>query len=145
VNWDDELGTAVKPVAPVIREFKQAGPHQSEKLPKASQPDKPFFLYFPFNAVHSPQEASDKYQARFPHITDRKRRAYAGMLSALDDAIGSDFTSEVRDCVRCRVRHAAARHKKCRSRRERGTQGGEERCSPGSSRAENTSAAAPRV
>jgi len=49
---------------------------------------KPFFLYFPFNAVHSPLEASDKYQARFPHITDRKRRTYAGMLSALDDAVG---------------------------------------------------------
>jgi arylsulfatase A-like enzyme len=50
---------------------------------------KPFFLYFPFNAVHSPLEASDKYQARFPQITDRKRKTYAGMLSALDDAIGS--------------------------------------------------------
>ena len=50
---------------------------------------RPFFLYFPFNAVHSPLEASDKYQARFPQITDRKRKTYAGMLSALDDAIGS--------------------------------------------------------
>jgi arylsulfatase A-like enzyme len=50
---------------------------------------RPFFLYFPFNAVHSPLEASDKYQARFAQITDRKRKTYAGMLSALDDAIGS--------------------------------------------------------
>ncbi|MCA9121639.1 MAG: sulfatase-like hydrolase/transferase [Planctomycetaceae bacterium] len=50
---------------------------------------KPFFLYFPFNAVHSPLEATDKYQDRFPHITNRKRKTYAGMLSALDDAIGS--------------------------------------------------------
>ncbi|NJN05882.1 MAG: sulfatase-like hydrolase/transferase, partial [Rhodobacteraceae bacterium] len=49
---------------------------------------KPFFLYFAFNAVHSPLESTDKYQARFPHITDKKRRTYAGMLSALDDAIG---------------------------------------------------------
>lgn len=49
----------------------------------------PWFVYFAFNAVHSPLEASDKYQARFPHITDRKRKTYAGMLSALDDAIGS--------------------------------------------------------
>jgi arylsulfatase A-like enzyme len=49
---------------------------------------KPFFLYFPFNAVHSPLEATDKYQDRFPHITNRKRKTYAGMLSALDDAIG---------------------------------------------------------
>ncbi|MGE0755834.1 MAG: sulfatase-like hydrolase/transferase [Pirellulaceae bacterium] len=50
---------------------------------------KPFFLYFPFNAVHSPLEATDKYQDRFPHITNRKRKTYAGMLSALDDAVGS--------------------------------------------------------
>lgn len=50
--------------------------------------DKPFFLYFAFNAVHSPLEAAEKYEARFPHITDRKRKTYAGMLSALDDAVG---------------------------------------------------------
>ncbi len=50
---------------------------------------KPFFLYFPFNAVHSPLEATDKYQDRFPNITNRKRKTYAGMLAALDDAIGS--------------------------------------------------------
>jgi len=50
--------------------------------------DKPFFLYVAFNAVHSPLEATEKYEARFPHITDRKRKTYAGMLSALDDAVG---------------------------------------------------------
>jgi arylsulfatase A-like enzyme len=50
--------------------------------------DKPFFLYLAFNAVHSPLEATEKYEARFPHITDKKRKTYAGMLSALDDAVG---------------------------------------------------------
>ncbi len=51
--------------------------------------DQPWFLYLAFNAVHSPLEATEKYEARFPHITDRKRKTYAGMLSALDDAVGS--------------------------------------------------------
>ena len=49
---------------------------------------RPFFLYFAFNAVHSPLEATEKYQARFPRLTDPKRKTYAGMLSALDDAVG---------------------------------------------------------
>jgi len=48
----------------------------------------PFFLYLAFNAVHTPLEATEKYQARFPEIRDPKRRTYAAMLSAMDDAIG---------------------------------------------------------
>jgi arylsulfatase A-like enzyme len=50
--------------------------------------EKPWFVYFAFNAVHSPLEATEAYEARFPHITDKKRKTYAGMLSALDDAVG---------------------------------------------------------
>lgn len=49
----------------------------------------PFFLYLAFNAVHSPLEASDTYAERFGHIDDPKRRTYAGMLSAMDDAVGA--------------------------------------------------------
>ena len=48
----------------------------------------PFFLYWAFNAVHGPMEASAKYLKRFPDIKDPKRRTYAAMLSALDDAVG---------------------------------------------------------
>jgi arylsulfatase A-like enzyme len=49
---------------------------------------KPFFLYLAFNAVHLPLEATSKYESRFPTISDSKRKTYAGMLSAMDDAIG---------------------------------------------------------
>jgi len=48
----------------------------------------PFFLYLAFNAVHTPMQATDKYLARFPAITDTRRRTYAAMLSAMDDGIG---------------------------------------------------------
>ena len=48
----------------------------------------PFFLYVAFNAVHEPTEPNDKYLARFPNIVDEKRRRYAAVLSAMDDAIG---------------------------------------------------------
>lgn len=48
----------------------------------------PWFLYMPFNAVHAPHEASDKYLRRFAHISDPRRREFDGMLSAMDDAVG---------------------------------------------------------
>jgi arylsulfatase A-like enzyme len=53
---------------------------------------KPFFLYLAFNAVHTPMQATEKYNARFPDITDSRRRTYAAMLSAMDDAIGLVLT-----------------------------------------------------
>ena len=48
----------------------------------------PFFLYLAFNAAHTPMEAPEKYLARFPNIADPRRRTYAAMVSAMDDAIG---------------------------------------------------------
>jgi arylsulfatase A-like enzyme len=54
--------------------------------------EKPFFLFFSFNAVHLPLEATQRYESRFPDIKDKKRKTYAGMLSALDDAIGRVMT-----------------------------------------------------
>jgi arylsulfatase A-like enzyme len=50
--------------------------------------DGPFFLYIAFNAVHSPLQATNEYEKRFPDIKDAKRKTYAGMLSAMDDAVG---------------------------------------------------------
>ncbi|MBU0611529.1 MAG: sulfatase-like hydrolase/transferase, partial [Armatimonadetes bacterium] len=48
----------------------------------------PFFLYLPFNAVHAPLQAIDKYLQRFPDIKDEKRRTYAAMTAAMDDNVG---------------------------------------------------------
>jgi arylsulfatase A-like enzyme len=50
--------------------------------------DEPFFLYYTFNAVHTPMHATEKYLDRFPNITQPKRKSYAAMLSAMDDAVG---------------------------------------------------------
>ena len=49
----------------------------------------PFFLYLAFNAVHTPLEAPQKYQQRFPGLRDERRRTYAAMMSAMDDAVGA--------------------------------------------------------
>src|SRR5215207_8124141 len=56
-----------------------------------------FFLYWAFNAVHGPMEAADKYLKRFPEIKDEKRRTYAAMLAALDDAIGQGL-AKLKEC-----------------------------------------------
>ncbi len=50
--------------------------------------DAPFLLYLPFNAQHAPLQAAKKYKDRFPHIADEKRRTFAAMMSAMDDAVG---------------------------------------------------------
>jgi arylsulfatase A-like enzyme len=48
---------------------------------------KPFLLYVAFNAVHAPMEGPERYAGRFPDLTGT-RRTYAGMLAAMDDAVG---------------------------------------------------------
>ena len=48
----------------------------------------PWLLYLPFNAQHAPLQAPQKYLDRFAGITDQKRRTFAAMLSAMDDAVG---------------------------------------------------------
>jgi arylsulfatase A-like enzyme len=50
--------------------------------------EQPFFLYLAFNAVHTPQEAPEKYLSRFPNVTDEKRKLMLAMLSAADDGVG---------------------------------------------------------
>jgi arylsulfatase A-like enzyme len=50
--------------------------------------DRPFLLYFPFNAQHAPLQATEKYLKRFPNIADEKRHTFAAMMSAMDDAVG---------------------------------------------------------
>jgi arylsulfatase A-like enzyme len=48
----------------------------------------PWLCYLAFNAVHAPLQATEKYLGRFAHIADPKRRAYAALQSAMDDAVG---------------------------------------------------------
>jgi arylsulfatase A-like enzyme len=53
----------------------------------------PFFLYLAFNAVHTPLDATPKRLERFASIADTRRRTYAAMLSAMDDAVGRVLTT----------------------------------------------------
>jgi arylsulfatase A-like enzyme len=60
------------------------------------QQGKPWFLYVPFNAQHAPLQATEKYLERFKQIKNKKRRTFAAMMSAMDDAVGK-ILAKVRD------------------------------------------------
>ena len=49
---------------------------------------KPFFLYVPFNAPHTPLQVPDQWLAPFAAVADEKRRIYMAMVAAMDAAIG---------------------------------------------------------
>ena len=51
--------------------------------------DRPFFLYLPFYAVHSPIQVTDEYYQRVPEYRTETRRIFAGMIASVDDAVGS--------------------------------------------------------
>ena len=57
--------------------------------------DKPFFLYVPYNAVHSPLQGADAYMRKFSYIEDIQRRIFAAMLANMDDSVG-DILKQVR-------------------------------------------------
>ena len=57
------------------------------QLIRTRDTSKPLFLYIPFNAVHGPYQVPDSYKTPYVNLTD-KRKIYAGMLAAMDEAIG---------------------------------------------------------
>jgi arylsulfatase I/J len=48
----------------------------------------PWFLDLCFTAPHTPYQAPPRYLAKYPEISDPSRRAYATMITAMDDQIG---------------------------------------------------------
>jgi arylsulfatase A-like enzyme len=54
---------------------------------EGSDSQKPLFLYVPYNAVHAPLQAPEKYYQKFGELKGQ-RRNYAAMLTAVDESIG---------------------------------------------------------
>lgn len=93
LDWEKQLPIlrGMKPVVEQTYLTDAFGREAVAYIERHKQKDKPFFLYWTFNAVHMPMEATQKYLDRFPKIQDQKRRTYAAMASAMDDAVGLVF------------------------------------------------------
>lgn len=62
--------------------------NEAVRVIEAQPANTPLFLYLAFTAPHTPYQAPDDYLARYPTITDPLRKAYAAMISAMDDQVG---------------------------------------------------------
>jgi arylsulfatase A-like enzyme len=60
---------------------------EATRLVEEHDATKPLFLYVPFNAVHAPLQVPPRYTEPYGHLKGG-RRTYAGMLAAMDEAIG---------------------------------------------------------
>jgi len=58
------------------------------RLIEKHDPDKPLYLYLAFTSPHTPYQAPQDYLDRYKTIADPARRAYAAMITAMDDQIG---------------------------------------------------------
>jgi len=92
IDWEgDTRNRILRGDAPVVEQTYLTDAFGREALAYLERhkgQDKPFFLYLAFNAVHLPLQATQKYLDRFSAITDPRRRTYAAMTSAMDDAVG---------------------------------------------------------
>ncbi len=60
---------------------------EAVRLIRAQDRGKPLFLYVPFNAVHEPLQVPPKYKEPYASLPE-PRRTYAGMVAAMDEAVG---------------------------------------------------------
>jgi arylsulfatase B len=51
-------------------------------------PEQPWFVFFSYNAPHTPMQATPEDLERFRHLSDPKRQTYAAMMLALDRGVG---------------------------------------------------------
>jgi arylsulfatase A-like enzyme len=61
---------------------------EAVKFVRETAGKKPFFLYVPFNAVHSPHQVPPEYTKPYENALKGERLKYAGMLAAMDEAVG---------------------------------------------------------
>jgi len=61
---------------------------ESVRLIEQHNVSRPLFLYVPFNAPHSPFQAPQSYLDMYKHVKERNKRAFAAMVTCMDDAVG---------------------------------------------------------
>lgn len=62
------------------------------KIIESNDHQKPLFLYVPFNGIHAPFQVPDAYLKDYPNLSGNRQKL-AGMLNAVDEAIGQIIQS----------------------------------------------------
>ncbi len=57
-------------------------------IEKSHDENKPFMVYVPFSAPHTPFQAPISHYEKLSHIKDENKRVYYAMILALDEAVG---------------------------------------------------------
>ncbi|MCK3779802.1 arylsulfatase [Ensifer sesbaniae] len=73
---------------------------EAVRVVERHDPAAPLFLYLAFTAPHTPFQAPEDYLDRYKHIADENRRAYAAMISVLDDGVGKVVAALVKRGMR---------------------------------------------
>ncbi len=60
---------------------------ESARIVAEHDRSRPLFLYVPFNAVHAPHQVPARYKEPYAGLAE-PRRTYAGMVAAMDEAVG---------------------------------------------------------
>jgi len=61
---------------------------EAARFIKERDRSRPFFLYVPFLAPHSPMEAPKELVAKYAHRKDPRQRLFAAMVDSMDQAVG---------------------------------------------------------
>lgn len=57
-------------------------------LIRSHDPSRPFFLFYSFQAVHTPLQVPNRFYKMYANVRDGRRRIYLGMMTSLDEAVG---------------------------------------------------------
>ena len=66
---------------------------EAERIISEHDKSRPLFLYVPFNAPHTPLQATKKYLEMYSDWPNKKRATYAAMATCMDAAIGQITTA----------------------------------------------------